>query len=323
MVPARRGLLAGAAAGLLAPLGGCALTPPMTAALQAAPPADLPPQVLLADVPFHPDDSDLCGPATLAGVLQAAGCAATPASLAPWLMLPARGGTLQMEMPVAASRAGALAVVLPGELPALLRTLAEGVPVLVLLNLALPLWPRWHYAVLVGYDLPRGRVRLNSGRQQAADWPLATLEHTWARSGHWALGVTRPERLLTAAEPGAVQEALRTLERNQGPAVARPGWEQAWARWPGDLLLGLGTGNSRHACGDLAGAAQAFEQVAQRHDSAAAWNNLALTRQALGDRNGAAAAARQAWRRVEAGETVWREAVQATLDTLGLTRPGS
>jgi hypothetical protein len=100
-----------------------------------------------------------------------------------------------------------------------LRTLAAGQPVLVLLNLSLPIWPRWHYAVVVGYDLDQGEVHLHSGTQGDARWPLQTFEHTWARSGHWAMVASRPEQIPSVADASAVQEGLLGLER---PAARRP-----------------------------------------------------------------------------------------------------
>ncbi|GAA0770734.1 PA2778 family cysteine peptidase [Ideonella azotifigens] len=310
----RRRLLHALAAPCIASLAGCtSLTPPMTAALQAQAPAGLPPRVELAGVPFFADDSTLCGPATLAGVLQAAGFAATPAELAPQVYLPAREGSLQPEMLAAAARHGALATRMAPELLALLRELAAGTPVLVLVNLALPFWPRWHYAVLVGYDLGRGELRLHSGMDGHASWPMATFEHTWARSGHWAMAVTPPSRLPATAELPASREAVLALQRVQGAAASLPAWRAAAARWPQDLVLGMGLGNSLYARGDKAEAASQFEALAARLDSAAAWNNLAQVRWELGQPEAARQAAQQAWRRAEQAEPAWADAVGQTL----------
>ena len=64
------------------------------------------------------------------------------------------------------------------------------------------------------------------------------------------------------------------------------------------------------------GAARAWEEAALRHDSAVAWNNLALARWQLGDRAGASAALAQAERRVDSAEPTWAATVQATRQTI-------
>lgn len=156
----------------------------------------------------------------------------------------------------------------------------------------------------------------------AGRWPLGTFEHTWARSQHWAMVATPPEQLPISAGLGAVRQALLGLEQARGPVLARVGWETATTRWPEDLVLGMGLGNSRLAAGDLPGAAQAFEAVAARHDSAAAWNNLAELRWRLGQTDAARDAARHAWARAQSDEPAYRAAVQDTLRQLGLAPAG-
>ena len=84
------------------------------------------------------------------------------------MFLPAREGTLQVEMLSGARRQGALAVRLPGTLEALLREAVDGRPPVVLLNLGLSIAPRWHYAVLVGHDLDEREVILRSGTTERA-----------------------------------------------------------------------------------------------------------------------------------------------------------
>ena len=151
-------------------------------ALRASPWGPLPERVLLTGVPFYPDEGDHCGPAVLAELLGAAGRPVTPEALVPQLLVPDRRGSLQVELLAAARRQQALAMVLPGELDAVLAELADGRPVGVLLNLALSWWTQWHYASVVGIDRVTEEVVLHSGTERAARWPLTTFEHTWARA---------------------------------------------------------------------------------------------------------------------------------------------
>ncbi|MBA4174996.1 MAG: hypothetical protein C0505_00310 [Leptothrix sp. (in: Bacteria)] len=303
--PRRRTALLGLIAA--ATLPGCALLadPPMTAALRRAAPAGLPPRVERDEVPFFPQTPLHCGPAALATALADVGLPGDVAALSAAVFLPAREGSLQLEMLGGARRQGAVPTRLPGDLAALLREVAAGHAVVVLQNLGLDFAPRWHYAVLVGYDLPAGELLLRSGTVRREVLPLRTFEFTWARGGHWALVALPPGRLpVTATEADAVDAALG-YGSVAAPADAARAWRAVHQRWPGHLLAAMGLGNALHAAGDLAGAAHAFEGAARRHDSAAAWNNLARTRGALGDAAAARAAAARAVARAQAHEPQW------------------
>lgn len=295
-------------------LSGCAavFTPPQTAALQATPPADLPARAERVETPFFPQTRDHCGPAALATALADIGLPADPDKLADAVFLPSRGGSLQLEMVGGARRQGAVATRLPRELEALLREVAAGHPVVVLQNLGLDWLPRWHYAVVVGYDLAARELVLRSGTTQRETLALRTFEYTWARGGRWAITVLPPDRLAATATEADALEAAVGFERAAPPARAALAYRTLLARWPANLLAGIGLGNTLHAAGDTAGAQAAFEAVALRHDSAVAWNNLARLRLDAGDRAGARAAADRAVQRADAAEPAWRDAARAT-----------
>lgn len=298
-------LLAGTAS-----LAGCATwTPEGTVRLMAAPPAGLPPRVELAGMPFFPQTPLHCGPAALATVLRQAGIAADPATLGEQIFLPARGGTLQVEMLAGARRHGAYALALAPRLEDLLRELAAGQPVVVLQNLGFEGWPQWHYAVAIGYALEPGDLILRSGTTERLVLPLRTFEHTWARAGRWAMLALPPGTLAaTVAEREALAAAL-AFERVALPARAAQVYGALATRWPDNLVARLGQGNTLAAAGDKRGAAAAFEAAAQRHDSAAAWNNLAHLRWQLNE----PAAAREALARAERGQGAELPAVAAAL----------
>lgn len=297
-------------------LGGCAavFTPPQTAELLARPPQDLPPRVERDEVPFFPQTRDHCGPAALATALADAGLPADPDRLADAVFLPSRGGSLQLEMLGGARRQGAVATRLPGELEALLREVAAGHAVVVLQNLGLDWLPRWHYAVVVGYDLAERELILRSGGTRREALPLRAFDYTWTRAGRWAVTVLPPDRLAATATEAQAQDAAVGFERAAQPAQAAVAYRTLLTRWPGNLLAGIGLGNSLNAAGDALGAAAAFDAVARRHDSAVAWINLARLRMAAGDVPGARSAAEQAVRRAQAAEPSWRDAATATLD---------
>jgi tetratricopeptide (TPR) repeat protein len=305
----RRSLLAllPAAAG-----AGCAAFDTPQADALLARPTGLPLQAERREVPFFPQTPYHCGPAALATVLAHAGFAVSVDALSAQVFLPAREGALQAEMLAGARRAGAVAVRLPGTLPALLQEAVDGHPPVVLLNLGLSWLPRWHYAVLVGHDLAARELVLRSGETERARFPIGTFEHTWARSGHWAFAVTRPGELPRSATEADAQQGALGFERVATPEQAARAWQSVLERWPANLVAGMGLGNARHAAGDLRGAAAAFEQAARQHDSAAAWNNLAQTRQELGDAAGARDAAARAVARARSAEPALLDAALQT-----------
>ena len=197
-------------------LGGCAV---QTEALRRSLPADMAPRVELAGTPFFAQTDYHCGPAALATVLAASGKPVLPDLLGEQIFLPARTGTLQLEMIAGARRQGVVATRLPGTLEALLRELQAGQPVVVLLNLGLSWYPLWHYAVAIGYDLPRSEMLLRSGTTERAVLPMNTFEHTWVRAGSWAFVALPPDRWPATAEEAAVVEAAVGFERAAPPAA--------------------------------------------------------------------------------------------------------
>lgn len=273
-------------------LAGCAA--PQLAALIDSPPASLPARAELAHTPFFPQEDYQCGPASLAAVLQHAGRDATPAALVPQVYVPARHGSFQAEMLAATRRQGLVAYPLAPRLESLLREIAAGTPVLVLQNLALDWAPQWHYAVAIGYDLDARELVLRSGLTRRLVMRLNTFEHTWARSGHWAMLAVPPQRLPQTATQASWLAAVAALER-VAPAAARRGYEAALARWPDSVTAQIGLGNASYALRDLESAAAAYQRATRSHPASAdAWNNLAQALIELGSRDEALAAARSA-----------------------------
>ena len=315
----RGGPVAALAAALLAlsALGGCASwTGPQTTALRAQPPAGLAPQVELRAVPFIAQTPLHCGPASLAMVLQHIGRDVSADALADAVFLPARGGTLQAEMLAGARRHDALALRLAPSLEALLREVQAGRPVVVLQNLGLSFAPQWHYAVVVGFDVAREDIVLRSGLVERATMSWRTFEHTWARAGHWAMVALPPGQLAASADERSTLDAALAFERVAPATSAARVYQSLLARWPDNLVAAIGLGNARAAAGDRAGAIAAFEAAAARHDSAAAWNNLAMLHWEQGDRTAAQAALARAQRRVDQAEPAFAETVQATRRTI-------
>jgi tetratricopeptide (TPR) repeat protein len=194
----------------------------------------------------------------------------------------------------AARRQGRLAVPIE-TLADLLRELSAGYPVIVFQNLGLDWYPRWHYAVAIGYDLRSSEIVLHSGGEARSRMPLATFEHTWRRAGDWALLVLPPDRLPTTGGEMVALRAANGLEQAKQYKEAAISYAAIAREWPDSLTAQIGLGNARHGSGDLAGAEKALRAALARHpDAAPAWNNLAVVLAELGQRQEARAAALRA-----------------------------
>ncbi len=274
-------------------LAGC-VSAPQTERLRAAPPGQLQEKVLLTQVPFVAQDAFQCGPASLAMALAASGVGVDAETLRPQVYLPARQGSLQPELLATTRRHGRLAVELPPRLEAVLQEVASGLPVIVLQNLSLPFAPIWHYAVVIGFDLPRGEIVLHSGLTERQRLPLAVFERTWARSDHWAMVATAPQRLPVTSSPEDLLTAAVALERVD-PAGARAAFQALTQRAPQLANAWFGLGNTAFAAQDLDAARAALERSVRIDPAHAdAWNNLAHVLLALRLPDEAQAAAQRA-----------------------------
>lgn len=268
--PALAGVFLGA---VLLLLGGCAT--PQLDALETRWPAGLPPRAELSQVPFYAQEEYQCGPAALAMALTHAGLPTSPEDLTPQVFLPGREGSLQADMLAATRRRGWPAYVITPQIEALLREVAAGHAVVVLLNLGLEWIPVWHYAVVIGYDRDRALVLMHSGPTARDEMALATFERTWARSGRWAMLALPPRRLPATATAPDYAAAVAVLERVD-PRAAQRAYATALRRWPRDATLWLGSGNTAYALKQPDRAARAYRAATGADPASAdAWNNLA------------------------------------------------
>lgn len=279
-------------------VSGCA-TAQQTRVILADPGA-LPKRAMVADVPFFPQEKYFCGPAATAMTLAWSGLPITQEEMAEQVYTPGREGTLQPDVIAAMRRNGRLTVPVDS-LRELLGEIAAGRPVLVFQNLGLEIYPRWHFAVAIGYDLDDGELIMHTGPWDNRPVALRTFEHTWRRGGYWALVALKPGEMPVGAEEAEVVRAAAGLERVNRPVDAAVAYEAILDRWPQSFPAWMGLGNTRYAMNDLAGAEQAWRGAiaADPPNAAPAWNNLAYVLQALGYRPQAVEAAKKA---VELGD---------------------
>ncbi len=232
-------------------------------------------RVELNDVPFFAQDAYQCGAAALAIVLSWSGLPTDPEMLISEVYTPARKGSLQTALIGAARRHGRVAYPVSG-VESMLTEVAAGHPVIILQNLGLSWYPKWHYSVVVGYDLPKGIVILHSGETPFKHLSLRIFKNTWVRSGYWGLLVLKPNQLPATAQKKTYLEAVLGLEHTHQWHAAVKGYETVLRRWSGSLPALIGLGNSLYALGDLTGAENAFRKATYLNPSSgSAFNNLA------------------------------------------------
>jgi tetratricopeptide (TPR) repeat protein len=260
--------------------GGCVSRAPLIAPNLSA---NALPALELDATPFYPQEDFQCGPAALATVLAASGVEVEPEALVEQVYLPARKGSLQIEMQAAPRKYGRLAYPLARNFDALLGELQAGRPVLVLHNYGLPFWPRWHYAVVVGYDAARDIVLLRSGVTRRQTLSARTFMRAWDNGGRWALVILRPGELPARPSALAYLESAAAFERVATPADARRAFDAAVRLWPDQPVAWVGRGTASYRSGALVDAARDYA-VAVRLDAenAGARNNLAMTLIELG-----------------------------------------
>jgi hypothetical protein len=234
------------------------------------------PAAELATTPFFPQTAWQCGPAALATVLSASGVATDPEALATQVYLPARRGSLQVELVAATRRAGRVPWPVPGGLPALAQEVAAGHPVLVLQDVGRLGLRRWHYAVAVGLDPVADALVLRSGREPRRRETAARFARSWAASDNWGLVILAPGTLPATATPALALATLAEAEGLLPPRDLHATWAAAAARFPTDAAVVLGAANAARAAGDDVGAEAALRRaLALDPDYLPALNNLA------------------------------------------------
>jgi len=269
-----------ATASLLLLLAACqTLPPPQRAELH-------PEQQIL--VPFVPQEKYQCGPAALAMMLQWAGKTDSAQALVDEVWLPEREGSLGIELKAAARSRGLLAYPVEDE-DSLFQELQAGRPVLVLQNLALQSWPKWHFAVVTGYDKAGKTIILHSGTNKSETTHWNRFIRTWARADRWGFTLVQPGELPASATAHGLFRAISAAPNGEDF------WPVAVEHFPQSGELWFGYGNSLWAEQQREAALKAFQQaVSLIPEFVAAWNNLAYAQHALGHDNDARASLCQA-----------------------------
>ena len=256
---------------LLLSTSGCSVITPAKLPL----PAEEPETILLEEVPFFQQERYQCGPSSLAMVLAWSGLELTPEDLIDDVYTPNLQGSLQPSLIGVARQYGRVVYPIEG-LRELLAEVSARHPVIILQNLGLSWYPKWHYAVVIGYENRGKTIILHSGVTAAERLSGRVFQNTWAHADYWGLLVLPTDELPATVTEEKYVRAVAGLERVKQFEAAISAYKTALSRWPKSLSAWIGLGNSFYAQGDLSSAASTFKQAMQLYPSnGMPMNNLA------------------------------------------------
>lgn len=269
---------------------GCSLTPSDYLSRSS----ERPPRAEIENVPFFAQEELQCGPAALAMVLNWSDVAVSPSELSPEVYTPGLKGSLQHSLIGSARRHGRVAYPIYGT-ESLMAEISVGHPVIVLVNLGFFWYPRWHYAVVIGYDQDEEVMILHSGLTAKQNISFWTFNNIWRRGDYWGLLVLPPNQL----PEGAVEEkwlaAVAGLENVGHWQAAATGFTTALQRWEKSFIAWMGLASSQYNLGDLDASTEAFYQAIRlQPENGMAYNNLAHVLAKQGKLNEALVAAQRA-----------------------------
>ena len=144
------------------------------------------------EVPFYPQVSFQCGPASLAGVLNFFGESVTPDEIAEAIFRRDIRGTVTLDMVLYARKRGFFAEWYNGSVDDIRRSVDERVPLIVMVDFGFAGVRKNHFMVVVGYT-PEG-VIANSGKTREKLIPWKDFLVYWNRTNRWALRIAQETR---------------------------------------------------------------------------------------------------------------------------------
>lgn len=248
----------------------------------------------ISSITFIPQEKFQCGPASLGMMLSHLGEKRDEKIISSMVFTPDKKGSFQSDIISAVRREKLLPLPIKN-FKNLLLELNEGNPVLILQNLGLKWIPRWHYVVVVGYDLKKSQMVLHSGTKPYTRMGFFTFNKIWDRSDNWGLLVVRPGTVPLSTNEAELVSAVAHLETLSFFKEAKAGYESVLKKFPGSLVALIGLGNIFFHQKQFPQSAESLKVATTLHpQSAEAWHNLALALEANNQITEARKAARAA-----------------------------
>lgn len=235
------------------------------------------------DVPFIEQTDHHCGPSALAMVANYYGHPVNAEEVANLMFLPEKKGSLQIELQAAARSLDLVAFKTSMNFASLRAEIDAERPVIVLQNLALNVYPIWHYSVVTGRSPNSDYFLLHSGRHEYYRSAWSTLENTWRRGKYWALIVVPAGEIPHSVAENEATQAAIDLEEIGKYRAAQLTYAAIIERWPDNFVAQVGLANTHMQLKEPLAASQAYIQALQVNtQSAEALNNFAYSAYELG-----------------------------------------
>ncbi|MBC7538132.1 MAG: PA2778 family cysteine peptidase [Bacteriovorax sp.] len=241
------------------------------------------PDQKVLDVPFYAQEKYFCGPASLSIMANNLGLVTSSDELAPMIYSPEAHGTFQNDIISATRRLGLIAVPV-NNLKNIVQEINDEHPIMVFQNLGLSWIPKWHYAVVTGYDLSKNEIILHTGEYKNYRLSFTAFENTWERVSYWGLVIVKPGVIPKTANELDVVVATAGLELLNKWEEAKISYEKILERWPQSLGALVGLGNVYFNKKDYKKASEYLKLATAAHpQSVGAKNNYELASKAYLD----------------------------------------
>ncbi|MBI4689900.1 MAG: C39 family peptidase [Nitrospirae bacterium] len=144
---------------------------------------------IIENVPFYPQETDRCGPASLAGVMNYLNIDVTAGEVSEEIYSESARGTLDVDMVVYPQKKGLIAGQYSGGMEDLKNNIDSGFPLIVLVDYGFSILQSNHFMVVIGYN--EHGVIVNSGRDKAKFIPEKDFIKSWKRTKFWTLLIKR------------------------------------------------------------------------------------------------------------------------------------
>jgi ABC-type bacteriocin/lantibiotic exporter with double-glycine peptidase domain len=146
------------------------------------------PAKIIPEVPFFPQETYQCGPASLAGVLNYWKVSVTPEEIARAIYSPSARGTLDLDLVFYGEKKGLKATQYAGSVEDIKKNVDGQVPLIVLVDEGFLAYQKTHFMVVVGYG-DKGLLA-NSGRERHRFYAWPDFLKAWEKTKNWTLRLT-------------------------------------------------------------------------------------------------------------------------------------